>query len=264
MATKICKSCGAEYKGEYCDKCGYGKPGVTSHSLEKLKNEARQKPVRHMTPEEKEAYYAELKQKRISVNKKKKKVKASKRAVLIFAALMCFIVFVSLVATGTISFTSKTKSIESYFRAIEEKDYTSFAASLHSEIRKQYDSDISELGTTKDKYMSDYYCKDLEERYGEGFKISVELDDPEKLSDDETKEITEESGVRSVKSPYRVDAKVTFSGSIKTETADLSIYVSSESGAYKIFYLKAAEIPFTDAEMSQGGTNESESASASE
>ena len=259
MAMKICKSCGAEYKGDYCDKCGYGKPDVTSKALEKLKKEGA-KPVRFMTPEEKEAYYAELKEKSAKAKgKKKKKTKASKGAVAAIMLMAGIIIFVSLVATGTVSLSSKTKAIDAYFTAIEQKDYAGFSNALHPEIRKQYDSDITELGATKDNYMSDYYCKDLEERYGEGFTIKTSLSDPEKLSDEETKEIKAESGVNSIKRPYKVDAKVTFSGSKKTEDADLTIYVSSETGGYKIFYLKAAEIPFTDTEMSQGGTNEESS-----
>ncbi|WP_028511202.1 hypothetical protein [Ruminococcus sp. NK3A76] len=260
MATRICKSCGAEYKGEYCDKCGYGKPDVTSKALEKMKKDGA-KPVRFMTPEEKEAYYAELKKKKISVNRNKKKVKASKGAVLAVFGVLAVIVVISLFATGTISLTSKTAPIEAYFKAIEEKDYAGFANSLHPDVRKQYEEDIAVLGATKDNYMSDYYCKDLEDRYGEGFTIKAELSDPKKLSDDDAKKIGSEAGIDSPKKPYMVDAEVTFSGSKKTETADLTIYVSSEPGGYKIFYLKAAEIPFTEDEMSKGGTNNSESSS---
>ena len=107
--------------------------------------------------------------------------------------------------------------------------------------------------------MKDYYCKDLDERYGEGFTIKAELSDPEKLNDEDARLIKSESGVSDIKSPYKVDARVTFSGSKQTETADLTIYVSNQSGGYKIFYLKAAEIPFTEAEKNQGGTNEESS-----
>ena len=48
MATRICKSCGAEYKGEYCDKCGYGKPDVTSKALEKMKKDGA-KPLTNVS-----------------------------------------------------------------------------------------------------------------------------------------------------------------------------------------------------------------------
>lgn len=255
--AKICKSCGAEYKGDYCDKCGYGKPNVTSAALEKMKKEG-QKPVRFMTPEEKEAYYAELKAKK-TVKAKKKKVKASKKAVFIIMGAAVLIIVIGLFATGTFSFGSKTAAIESYFKAIQDKDYESFAAALHPDIRKQYESDISELGATKDNYMKDYYCKDLDERYGEGFTITTELEEPQKLSDDEITKIKNESGVSNIKSPYRVDLKATFSGSKSTEDAHLSVYVSNQSGGYKIFYLKATEIPFSDTEKQSGGTNEDSS-----
>ncbi|MCR5816638.1 MAG: hypothetical protein K6F91_07135 [Ruminococcus sp.] len=259
MATKICKSCGAEYKGDYCDKCGYGKPDVTSKALEKMKKDGA-KPVRFMTPEEKEAYYAELKEKSAkSKGKKKKKFKASKGAVAAIFLMAGIIIFVSLVASGTISLSSKTKAIDAYFTAIQDKDYAGFSGALHPDIKKQYDSDIAELGATKDNYMSDYYCKDFDEKYGEGFTIKTELSEPEKLDDDEINDIKSESGVNAIKHPYKVDAKVTFSGSKLTEDADLTIYVSNESGGYKIFFLKAAEIPFTDDEMSQGGTNDQSS-----
>ena len=258
MATRICKSCGAEYKGEYCDKCGYGKPNVTSAALEKMKREGA-KPVRFMTPEEKEAYYAELKKREAGKKKAKKKVKASKGAVLAIFLMAAIIIVGSLFATGTISLGNKTAAIESYFRAIQDKDYSAFSSALHPYIRKQYENDIAELGTTQDNYMQDYYCKDLDERYGEGYTVKTELSEPQKLDDKEIKSIISESGVSDIKTPYKVDVKVTFSGSKLTETADLSVYVSNQSGGYKIFYLKAAEIPFTEAEMSQGGTNEESS-----
>ena len=255
MAIRICKSCGAEYKGEYCDKCGYGKPGVTSAALEKMKREGA-KPVRFMTPEEKEAYYAELKEKNAGKKKAKKKVKASKGAVIMILLMAVIIIVVSLFATGVISLGNKTAAIESYFKAIEDKDYSAFSAALHPDIKKQYDNDIADLGATQDNYMSDYYCKDLDERYGEGFTIKAEPSDPEKLNEEDTKLIKDESGVSNIKNPYTVDTKVTFSGSKLTETADLSIYVSNQSGGYKIFYLKAAEIPFTEEEKNLGGANE--------
>ena len=258
MATRICKSCGAEYKGDYCDKCGYGKPDISSKALEKMKKEGA-KPVRFMTPEEKEAYYAELKKQNEGKRKAKKKLKASKGTVLATLFLAAVVIVVSLFASGTISLGSKTAAIESYFQAIQDKDYSAFSAALHPQVRSEYESDISELGATKDNYMKDYYCKDLDERYGEGFTIKAELSDPEKLNDEDARKIKSESGVSDIKSPYKVDARVTFSGSKQTETADLTIYVSNQSGGYKIFYLKAAEIPFTEAEKNQGGTNEESS-----
>lgn len=258
--AKICKSCGAEYKGSYCDKCGYGRKDITSKALEKMKKEGA-KPVRFMTPEEKEEYYKELKTKQAAKKKqgRKKAKKASKGTLLGVLLAAAAVIVIALFATGTISLTSKTGPIETYFAAIQDKDYHSFAGSLHSSVRSQYESDIKELGANQDNYMSDYYCKDLNERYGEGFTIKAEPADPEKLGDEDITKIKNESGVSDIRSPYKVPTKVTFSGSKLTETADLEIYVSSQSGAYKIFYLKAAEIPFTDAEKALGTEDSSSS-----
>ncbi|MBR1663095.1 MAG: hypothetical protein IJ696_02060 [Ruminococcus sp.] len=254
--AKICKSCGAEYTGDYCDKCGYGRKDITSKALEKMKKEGA-KPVRFMTPEEKEEYYKELKRKQAAKKKqgKKKAKKASKKMLAGVLLAAVAVVVIALFATGTISLTSKTKPIETYFAAIQDKDYHAFAGSLHSKVKSQYESDIKDLGATQDNYMSDYYCKDLDERYGEGFTIKAEPGEPQKLGDEDITKIKNESGISDVKSPYRVDTKVTFSGSKLTETADLTIYVSSQSGAYKIFYLKAAEIPFTDEEKALGDSS---------
>lgn len=50
--AKVCKSCGNFYKGDFCDKCGYGKEGTKSKVLEKYKKATPKKPVRFMTEEE--------------------------------------------------------------------------------------------------------------------------------------------------------------------------------------------------------------------
>ena len=34
---KICKSCGKEYKGEYCEHCGYGDPKLKTHAADNRK-----------------------------------------------------------------------------------------------------------------------------------------------------------------------------------------------------------------------------------
>ena len=250
--AKICKSCGAEYKGDYCDKCGYGRE-VTSKALEKMKKEG-QKPVRFMTAEEKEAYYAKLKEKQAGAKKGKKKkaakISGRKLAVVLFAAAA--IVVVGLISTGTITLGSRTKVIERYFQAIEDRDYDGFVSAQHSKLRKEYDADLSELGVSKEKYM-DKFCEDLVGMYGEDFKVSVEiLSDPVKLSEKEKAEWALISTVTDLKDPHKVDIKATFSGSIKTEEADLTAYISKQAGSWKIFYIDATPIPFTEEEMQQG------------
>lgn len=251
--AKICKSCGAEYKGDYCDKCGYGRKDVSSKALEKMKREG-QKPVRFMTPEEKEAYYAELKAKNSGKKGKKKKAKKISGSKLIVVLLVAAaVILIGLIATGTITLGSKTRVIEQYFQAIEERDYNKFVTAQHSTLRDGYDADVAELGTTKDKYMQDYFCQDLIGRYGEDFRIKTEiLSDPVKLDDKQKAEAALASTVTDIKDPYKVDIKTTISGSITSEEAELTVYISKQSGRWKIFYIEATPIPYTEAEMQQG------------
>ncbi len=179
--------------------------------------------------------------------------------------LTCLIVLALPVVGLMLSFTSKKLRQAGHKVQEHLADITATAQEAFSAIRvvRSFAMEDEELErfrmANQDNYMSDYYCKDLNERYGEGFTISVKLDDPKKLDETETKAIKLESGVNNINNPYKVETEVTFSGSVKTETADLTIYVSNQSGSYKIFYLKAAEIPFTEAEKSQGGANEESS-----
>ena len=56
--SKICKSCGKEYKGEFCEHCGYGDPDLEIKAVKKYQTN---KPVRFMTAEEKEEHYKNMK-----------------------------------------------------------------------------------------------------------------------------------------------------------------------------------------------------------
>ena len=53
---KTCKSCGHYYSGEYCDKCGYGKPAKVAESVKKYRKAARKKPLRMQTEEDKKLF----------------------------------------------------------------------------------------------------------------------------------------------------------------------------------------------------------------
>ena len=63
--SKICKSCGNYYEGDYCTKCGYGNKNLKVKAAEKYKKAT--KPERFMTDQEKKEYYA-LQQKKNQEN----------------------------------------------------------------------------------------------------------------------------------------------------------------------------------------------------
>ena len=53
--SRICKSCGKYFDGDYCNHCGYGKKDIKTKAAEKYKKNTT--PVRFMTDEEKKKYY---------------------------------------------------------------------------------------------------------------------------------------------------------------------------------------------------------------
>ncbi|MBQ8378381.1 MAG: hypothetical protein IJX42_04535, partial [Oscillospiraceae bacterium] len=73
---KYCKSCGKEYKGDYCEHCGYGKPDLEVKAYDKYKVN---KPERFMTDEEKAQRAEELKAKREAVKKQENKTSSQRR-----------------------------------------------------------------------------------------------------------------------------------------------------------------------------------------
>lgn len=228
--AKECKSCGNFYKGDYCDKCGYGKK-VVSKSAAKYKKAT--KPERFRTAEDSKLYAEwdkEREQQRKSDPNRNKKFLVL--VLIVFVAMVLFVLYQS----GAIFSNTRNEVIEQYFNAVQTKDYDKFVKCHAKEIRNEYESDRKSMGLSKSEAM-EYLYADLDELYGEGFTINVEFGRETQLDKDEydLTEYKEQYGTTpSISDAYEMYVTVTFSGSKAEDTVNLYIYVVKTSGYWRI------------------------------
>lgn len=245
---KTCKSCGAFYSGDYCDKCGYGKPEVKSKSLEKLKKQARRKPDRFMTPEEKKKVYAaerrEREQKRQGGARAAADPNGRRNLLIAVAVITAIVVLYALISNGVILKRDKNDVIKQYFRALDENDFDKFTASVAPEIEDIYNKEREELGLGKEEYMRTFK-QGLEEYYGQGLSISVSIGREEELDQADFDEMLE--GYKAaynadpkLKEAYVVYCEVTYSGSERTETVQYEVYAARKGWKWRLYNVEIA------------------------
>ena len=246
--AKTCKSCGAFYSGEYCDKCGYGKPDVKSKSLEKLKKQARRKPDRFMSAEEKQKVYAAERREREKRRQSGARAAADpngRRNLLIAVAVVTVIVVLyALISGGVIFNGSKNDVIEQYFRALDENDFDKFTKAVAPEIEDIYKKERSDLGLGKEEYMK-RFKQDLEAYYGTGLTISVSIGREEELDkedfDEMLKGYKEAYGSNPrLREAYVVYCEVTYSGSERTETVQYEVYAGRRFLKWRLYNVEIA------------------------
>ncbi|MBR6046314.1 MAG: hypothetical protein IKP47_11835 [Ruminococcus sp.] len=238
MAQKICRSCGQYYKGEYCDKCGYGKPEVKSKELEKLKKKTPKKPVRFMTPEEIQAAGKEKKQAAV----RKQDPNARRNFLIVIALVSVGIIIWVLISKGLLFTNNRDDVIKQYFTALDTNNFDKFVDTLPSEIKDAYKDEKKQMGLGGEDYMLSFK-KDLTEVYGAGLSIKVELGSEEQI---DKGEITEDlSGYKaaygsapSVSEAYIVNCEVTYSGQNKSETVEYDCYIGKVGWKWKIFNME--------------------------
>ncbi|MGN0622355.1 MAG: hypothetical protein ACI4JA_00225 [Oscillospiraceae bacterium] len=234
--SKICRSCGSYYKGDYCDKCGYGKPDVQSKSLEKLKKQAK-KPERFMTDQEKKELYDRKRKEREAALGKREDPHARRNLLIVTAVVVVGIVFAVLIKNGLLFSTDKTDVINRYFDSLNERNYDDFVSCFPKEIKNLHESDRKSLGYEKDKFM-EVYLSDFTERYGSDMKITVSCGKEEKLEKSEidlTDYEAQYGSKPSISEAYVVICEVTYSGSKATEVFQYDCYVGKVSGKWKLF-----------------------------
>lgn len=235
--SKICRSCGKEYKGEFCEHCGYGDPALKTHAADKYKTKT---PVRYMTPEQKEEYYEQLKQKQLERRKSGKKARDPKqvRLLIIIAAAVGLLIFGTLFRTGALGIAEKnTDVIEKYFKAINDRDFDKYASCFPREIKNSITSDLKETGYSEKKYM-EAYCSDFAAEYGQDFKIYYSLLKTEEMKTyDMTEYKTAYGSVPEISEAYNIVTDVTFEGSEGRETFRMNCYVGRVGRHWKMFNL---------------------------
>lgn len=244
--SKLCKSCGNYYDGDFCDKCGYGKKATASKAAAKYKKAT--KPQRFQTEEEKALYAKWEKEKQKEKNKKKqakvknkaKGKKHSKANVIILAAVAVFagvLIFVALYQSGVIFSNTRTQLVEDYFQAVQNSDYEKFIKCFPKEIKKDYEADKEQSGLSDREYLDVLYG-DFKETYGSDYTIEIEFGKETQLSSSEydLSDYREQYGsVPNLSEVYEMVVNVKFKGSLDEEEAKLYIDVGKCSGKWRIF-----------------------------
>ncbi len=239
--SKICKSCGEYYNGDYCEKCGYGKPDVTSKQLEKYKQTT--KPERFMTDEEKKEYYDKQREKRENApqTKKHSTPKDRKTMLILIIVVAIGVIIAVLASSGKIFSEEKTEVIYQYFNSMNDRDFDKFADCFPSDMKKDYLAERKELDYSKEEYM-DAFMADFVDEYGENFNIKITCGKEEELKDDmDMSEYKAAYGkTPNIREAYVVVVEATFSGSEKEEpdVFRYNCYVGKVGMSWKIFNLE--------------------------
>lgn len=231
--AKICKSCGKEYSGEWCEHCGYGNPDLKVKAAEKYKK--IQKPVRHMTEEEKARYYAEqtkkTKSKRKSADSKALKILTAAFCVLLVAAIVLFVLYKK---EYIFKPEDKSEVISNYFQSINDRDFDAFLSCVPDEIEDQYKSEAEKMDIESGNEIEFLYS-DFSDIYGDDFKFDITIGresevDSSTISDyeDQYKELYDSSINISEASSFAVEAKI--SGEKSESTVYYEVYVAKIGG----------------------------------
>lgn len=182
--ARLCKSCGKYYNGDYCDKCGYGKPAGVARSVKKYRKAAKRKPERMQTAEDKKLYAKWAKEEREESRTRVKDPKSRQHFLIVVAIAAAAVVFLALYQSGSLFSNTREEVVEQYFSSIAEGDYDRFVKCFPTEIKRDYDNDRLAAGLSKEDYMKELY-RQLDEDYGEGYSYSLEYGNVKELSADD-------------------------------------------------------------------------------
>ena len=213
--AKYCKSCGEEYTGNYCEKCGYGKPVEKSKTFEKYKTNR------------------EKKQEKLELVKAKGKepVSPQRIAILVIAIVAVVgLILWALYRDGIISGGDKTEPVVSYFEAIAENDYEKYVSAMPDAIAESYDEYMSKNGLNKDTYIKESYS-DYHEILGDTFTAQVNCGVETKLSKSETADAEDNFSKNfgddvNFREAYCIHTEVKYSGDKDTQSFFYDVYVA--------------------------------------
>lgn len=249
---KYCKSCGKEYKGDWCEHCGHGKPDIEVKAYDKYKVN---KPERFMTEEElQEKNRLREKQLETQEEQRKGKEKKSRSAQKKKSSQWTFIITVALVFVGVVLFTlyssgvifkpaDKNEVIQNYFYSIAEKDFDKYISTMIAPMADEYRQELEEKGLSKTDFMGQSYA-DYTETFGEGFSITkfstgreVQMSAQEiKASQQTIKAAFGKS--YTIKEAYRIPAEVTYEGPVSGSTMNYYVYVGKIKNKWYILNIE--------------------------
>lgn len=234
---KICKSCGNYYSGDYCDKCGYGKPAGVSKAAKKYRDAARRKPERMQTAEDKKLLAQWAKEERSEKVEKREDPKARLHFLIVVAIAAVTVIVLALYRSGAIFSNTREEVVEQYFASIREGDFDKFVKCFPKEIKRDYEDDRAASGLSKNDYMKALY-QDLAEDYGEGYSINIKLGNETQLNADDY----DMSGYKAqygsaprLSEVYEMVVNADFRGVKGSAQAKLYLYVGKTGGYWRIF-----------------------------
>ena len=159
--SKVCKSCGEYYDGDYCTKCGYGNKNIKAKTVEKYKKSGNKKRNSENSIYEKKENH-ELSAK-----------KNNRKNILIFVIVFALgVIIAGLVSSGVFSKGKKADVVKDYFKAISERDFDDYVKCFPDEMKSDYEADREETKLSKEEYMNEF-MSDFEDIYGKGCSITA-------------------------------------------------------------------------------------------
>ena len=240
---KICKSCGKEYTGEFCEHCGYGNPNLEIKAAKKYETKI---PERFLPPEEQER----LAKERLAQGKKPKtkttKQKRNQKILLIILVIaVSGIIFFVLYNQGMFSSKDPNELVNQYFTSISEMDYDKYNDCFSSDLAKENNKGIKSQGLDKDTAMETLYS-DYINVFGKGFKSTVKID--ETLDMDKGDVIEQEMDYQeqygksvSLEEGKIVKTTVKFEGSKSSEDVKFEVYIARIGAKWCILNVKETD-----------------------
>ncbi len=240
---KICKSCGKEYTGEFCEHCGYGNPNLEIKAAKKYETKI---PERFLPPEEQER----LAKERLAQGKKPKTITTKQKRnqkilLLILVIALAGIIFFVLYNQGMFSSNDPNELVNQYFTSISEMDYDKYNACFSSDLAKENNKGIKSQGLDKDTAMETLYS-DYINVFGKGFKSTVKID--ETLDMDKGDVIEQEMDYQeqygksvSLEEGKIVKTTVKFEGSKSSEDVKFEVYVARIGAKWCILNVKETD-----------------------
>lgn len=240
---KICKSCGKEYTGEYCEHCGYGDPDLKIKATKKYETKI---PERFLPPEEQERLAKErLAQGKRPKTKTVKQKRNQKILLIVLVIAVLGIIFFVLFNQGVFSQNNPEELVNQYFTSISKMDYDNYNACFSSDLAKENNKGIKSQGLDKDKAMETLYS-DYINVFGKGFKSTVKIDE---TSDMDKGDVIEQEmdyqdqygKVVSIDEGKIVKTTVKFEGSKSSEDVKFEVYVARIGAKWCILNVKETD-----------------------
>ncbi|MFT3950470.1 MAG: hypothetical protein QM689_00550 [Oscillospiraceae bacterium] len=246
--SKICKSCGAEYTGAYCEQCGFGKPAQKSRAVEKIEKQLT-KTGRHEDRLSAQYHGQKLPPDaaKIAVQKRTRNI-----VLCVLLAAVAAVVLLVLYKNGAFGKNSREDVIRNYFVSIAENDYDKYLKTMPKAVRKSYDDMLKEQKLTKSSYLKESYS-DYYDYFGDSFTASVEFGDADNITNegstvaDSERMYKENYGKTiSISEAYETRAIVTFTGSKNTAVLKYDVLTAKINGKWYIMDIQEAEDPKAD------------------